>query len=181
MVCYCDRECLSWFLGFVDWEMERVARLGTGNFRNAARNLHRFVHREGKTLPITISTCKMYIKKSRKGAGEVQVNYPILRLTTWLEFLLGSAGSEFVLGGCNIREEEEYMRMFERFWDRFSSLEPFHEVYQKSREDRARTIPMALHGDEGRGLCGIPVLIETFQPLIPWMGEEVLNMLGLLG
>ena len=110
----------------------------------------------------------------------MNVHYPVIRLTDWMELLLGSCGGEFLLGGLEISEEEKYMDMFDRFWTRYTTVDPFHLVHGKSRDDQKRTIPVALHGDEGRGLCKLPVLIESFQLVIPWHGEHSLNSLGQL-
>ena len=42
------------------------------------------------------------------------------------------------------------------------------------------TIPLCFHGDEGRGLAKVAINIDSFQPVISWMGEHALNMLGSL-
>ncbi|CAE7465311.1 FAM186A, partial [Symbiodinium sp. KB8] len=102
-------------LGVIDPEMDQIGRLGAANYRNAARNLHKFVHREGKTLPIPISTAPLTIRK--KGGGCVDVNYPILRLTDWMEFILGKAGGQFLLAGYHVWETG-YEDVFSRFWER---------------------------------------------------------------
>ena len=155
-----------------------IARLGTGNYHNAARNLHKFVRKNGKTLPIPISSCNLPVKEKRTTREKV-VPYPYFKLSSWLEFLLGSCGSEFVLGGYDLHKDAmQYEAMFGRFWDRFRSADPLHPVYNKSSLDLTRCIPFCLHGDEGRGLCKIPVMIESFQPCMPWMGEDHLNTLG---
>ena len=156
--------------------MEQLARLGHGNYHNASRNLHNYVHREGKTLPIPISTAPLTIR--RKGGACIAVNYPILRITDWLKYILGQAGGQFLLAGYHVWDTG-YRDVFKRFWDRFASAEPGHAVYtQKSQEERSRTIPMCLHGDEGRGLAKVPVLIANFQCVVPYLGEDHLNTHG---
>ena len=157
--------------------MEELARLGAGGYHNAARNLHQWVHKTGKTLPVQVSACEVPVKTSAS-----PVSWPVLTLESWLRFLLQTAGAELVLGGCGVQECDDYEAMFLRFWERYRSFEPNHAVYigdtAKSTAELRRTIPFCVHGDEGRGLCKVPVQIESFQPVIPFLGEDELNMLG---
>ena len=108
------------------------------------------------------------------------MNYPILRLTDWMEFILGTAGGQFLLAGYHTWETG-FEGVFSRFWDRLRPSNETHDVYTiKTAEERARTIPMCIHGDEGRGLAKVPVLITNFQCVVPWLGEDHLNTHGLL-
>lgn len=70
---------------------------------------------------------------------------------------------------------DDYRAMFSRFWERFRPGHPGHPVYQKSVEQRSSTIPIAIHGDEGRGLAKVPVLVLAYQVMIPYSGENKLN------
>ena len=157
--------------------MEELARLSAGGYRNAARNLHKWVHKSGKTLPIQVSACEVPLKNSASA-----VSWPILTLENWLQFLLQTAGAELVLGGFGVQECDRYEAMFLRFWERYKTFQPGHAVYSgataKSTAELQRTIPFCIHGDEGRGLCKVPIQIESFQPVIPFLGENDLNMLG---
>ena len=139
------------------------------------------MHREGKTYDIPISTTRITIRKMKRGGGEIECNYPILRFTDWMESLLGKHGSEFLLGGYRIEDEAQYQDMFSRFWDGFCLADPLHPIHGRSPEEKSRTIPVAIHGDEGRGLAKVPVMIESVQPIVSWMGEDVVNSLGSLG
>ena len=163
----------------MDPDIEEIARLGSGNYHNAARGLHRYVHRTGKTLAVPISSCRLVVRRKKRGKRfEEEVNYPVIRLHDWLRFLLEESGAEFLLGGFRTCETEKYTEVFARFWHRFEPIDPEHVVYTKDEEQRAMTIPLAFHGDEGRGLAKTPVNVESYQPLIPWMGERSINMLG---
>ncbi|CAE7878231.1 FAM186A, partial [Symbiodinium necroappetens] len=161
----------------IDPDLDRIAVLGKGKFHNAARALHRFVHREGKTLPIPISTTPLTIRK--KGGGCMDVNYPILRLSDWMKFILGEAGGQFLLAGHHTWDTAGFSKVFERFWPNFRSADPSHDIYtRKSVNQRCYTIPLCLHGDEGRGLAKVPVMITNFQCVVPWMGEDHVNTHG---
>lgn len=65
--------------------------------------------------------------------------------------------------------------MLKEFWDHFSTLQPDHPVYQRNPDQRMRTIPVALHGDEGKGLGKTPVLVMSYQLVIPYTGGNCLN------
>ena len=159
--------------------MERMARLATGkDYHNAARKLHAFLHREGKTLPVQISSAKIPIRRLKKGGGETEVQYPILLLSSWVSYILGATGGQFLLGGWSVHDVEEYTSMFARFWARYYSFDKAHPVFtQKTADERKFTVPICIHGDEGRGVGKLPVMIESYQPVIPWSGENDLNLL----
>ena len=119
MVCYW-RGAIYHPVGVVDPDIECIARLGADRYHNAARNLHRFVHSNGKTLPVPVSTCSVVIRAKKKGKRfEKATNYPILKLKDWMQVLLGSCGSEFLLAGYQVFEKDKYTVVFSRFWDRF--------------------------------------------------------------
>ena len=109
------------------------------------------------------------------------MKFPYMRLSSCMKYCLENAG-EFVLGGYKASDISAYTAMFADFWKRYENVDGSHCVFaSKSLEERAYTIPFCLHGDEGRGLNKTPVMIESYQPLIPWMGENSLNCLGILG
>lgn len=85
---------------------------------------------------------------------------------------------KFFLGGFTpLRDEQEYGDMFATFWSNFQTIQPSHPIYsQKSDEERRRCIPYAWHGDEGRGLCKVPLLVLSYQVLIPFTGPDNLNL-----
>ena len=101
------------------------------------------------------------------------VKYPVILLTNWMKTILQKS-PRFLLGGHDIGGSA-YMGMLEEFWDNFRLVDDSHPIYQKDPSRRKRTIPIALHGDEGRGLSRAPVLILSYQVLIPFTGVESLN------
>ena len=165
----------------VDPELDEIARLGTGKgYSNSARNLHNFLHRKGKTLPVIISCVKLNIRRPKKGGGEFVTDYPLMYLSSWMKCILQSGG-EFLLGGWTTDQPDNYKRMLSRFWERYQVVNADHAIYsEKSVEQRAFTIPVAVHGDEGRGLAKLPVLVESYQPILPGCGEDKLNLVGRL-
>ncbi|CAE6947086.1 unnamed protein product, partial [Symbiodinium sp. CCMP2456] len=163
----------------VDPELDEIARLGTGKvYSNASRNLHNFLHRKGKTLPVAISSVKLIIRRPKKGGGEFVTDYPLIYLSSWMKYILQSGG-EFLLGGWTTDQPDNYKRMLSRFWQRYRVVNAVHPIYsEKSSEQWAFCIPVAVHGDEGRGLAKLPVLVESYQPILPGSGEDKLNLVG---
>ena len=52
------------------------------------------------------------------------------------------------------------------------------DLYNRQDWDHSMCIPIAYHGDEGRGKLKRPILILDFQPLISFKGMEYINSSG---
>jgi hypothetical protein len=164
-------------LGVVDPELEKLARYRrskTGKrSNNASRDFHRYVHRDEKVFPVKISKARFPIKKKipnksgRRISKQELVDYPFIALSSWMESILPSY-PHFFLGGHLLGQCDAYGDMLEDYWNKFRAIEPHHPIFQdKSVNDRRRAIPIAVHGDEGRGLNKVPVLICSYQVVIP--------------
>lgn len=164
-------------LGVVDPELEKLARYRrskTGKrSNNASRDFHRYVHRDEKVFPVKISKARFLIKKKipnksgRRISKQELVDYPFIALSSWMESILPSY-PHFFLGGHLLGQCDAYGDMLEDYWNKFRAIEPHHPIFQdKSVNDRRRAIPIAVHGDEGRGLNKVPVLICSYQVVIP--------------
>ena len=80
-----------------------------------------------------------------------------------------------VLGGHKLSGGEPAFRgMFARFWDRFRKGRPDLDLYSQPF-DRSLCVPIALHGDEGRGKLKRPIMVLSLQPVISWRGEAFTN------
>lgn len=101
--------------------------------------------------------------------------HAIIRFSDWFAKIMETHPS-FFLGGYDLHTQcKSYEDMFSYFWDNFEGVQATHPVYmEKTREERARCVPIALHGDEGRGLNKVPVLIVSFQVVIPSSGADQL-------
>ena len=141
---------------------------------NASRNLHRLIKVKGKTLNIDVTPVSTVVKArayARRKKLEVRP-WPVLRLRTWMEATLGHTHYRgfFLLGGHKLESLCEAEQIFERFWARHQWIDPSIRPSQPKR-----TIPLYIHGDEGRGQCKKPVLVISFQPVISWAGENTVN------
>lgn len=108
----------------------------------------------------------------RRGRSLLNTRY----FPSWMTELLTSY-PKFFLGGFSPVDdgEESYLAMFGRFWDRYRAEQPQHPIFEKSIDHQRATIPFALHGDEGRGLAKVPLMVLAFQVIIPFSVENNLN------
>ena len=75
----------------------------------------------------------------------------------------------FFFGGYTLDEPLEIQRMLRDFWTKYKAYDGL-EV-----ENPAGTLPVYIHGDEGRGQGKRPLLVVSFQPVISWAGEQHMN------
>lgn len=164
-------------------KLARYSRSKTGRAgKNAARDFHRYIHRDGKAFGVAVSEFEIPIRRKirttqgKRRRREITVKHPIILLSRWMQAILSSYPKFFLGGHCPESDGvDDYRAMFSRFWERFRPGHPDHPVYQKSVEQRSSTIPIAIHGDEGRGLAKVPVLVLAYQVMIPYSGENKLN------
>ncbi|CAK9010590.1 unnamed protein product [Durusdinium trenchii] len=94
--------------------------------------------------------------------------------SSWLVTIM-NLFPRYFLGGYGPGEIDKYRRMFESFWSNYRNVDGQHEVYQKPSCDLGHCIPLALHGDEGRGLAKTPLMVLSIQTIIPSTGENDLS------
>lgn len=129
-----------------------------------------------KTLPVEVSTVKLRVLEHRPKMKEVVRNFPMIGLKAWAEYLLREA-PEFVLGGNSL--DTDYQKTYCTFWETYSKLDGGHPVFADfPRSSWGNLVPYCLHGDEGRGKAKRPVLVTSYQMLIPKGGLETTNMHG---
>lgn len=68
------------------------------------------------------------------------------------------------MGGHTLDSWNEAQKMLETFWNRYSNIDPNVPAIPSC------TMPMYLHGDEGRGLGKRPLLVISYQPVMGWTG-----------
>lgn len=169
----------------VDPELEKLGRYRKSasgkSGRNAARDFHRYIHRDGKCFPVQISHVLLPIRmKKPNKAGrrinvEEHVNFPIITLSDWMASIMKTAPQFFLAGHC-LSQVHKYGPMFQRFWDGYQQDCPGHPIFSKPRSERKCCIPICLHGDEGRGLSKTPLMVLSYQVVIPHNGENSLNI-----
>lgn len=172
--------------GVIDPEVENLARYRksqTGRERcsNAARDFNRWVHRDGRIFPVPIKKLKVRVRvRQRNQKGKVRIfdkkmGYPVIFLSDWFEKVM-ELHPKFFLGGFDLdNDQTKWKAMFSDFWRWFEDVDPSHPIHQKPMEEKAYSIPIALHGDEGRGLAKTPLMVWSFQVIIPSTGPNNLN------
>ncbi|CAK9059514.1 Uncharacterized protein SCF082_LOCUS31516 [Durusdinium trenchii] len=172
-------------LGVVDPDLEPLARYGrsktgkSGN--NASRDFHRFIHRSAKVFAVQISTTNLLIKvkkpnkSGRRIKKEETVDFPIILLSSWMQSILPTC-PQFFLGGLALEDRSLYHDMLQSYWEGFLSNYPDHLIKNKPVAFKRNCIPIAVHGDEGRTLGKTPLLVISYQVVIPHNGPNELNI-----
>ena len=73
----------------------------------------------------------------------------------------------FSLAGKTLDEWADAQNMLKEFWSRYGKIDQTMVPSNPSQ-----TIPVYLHGDEGRGLGKRPLLVISFQPVMSWVGAN---------
>ena len=166
-----ETNCLDW--GVYDRGIEELAASACHDKhgRNRSRNLYSYIHKRKRTLPIQINAVDIPVR-IRRPVKVVNKSWPVLHLSSWLKATMEDPkyGGFFFLGGKTLDNMDEVRRMFSTFWTRYDKTHPGSMPALPET-----TIPILIHGDEGRSLCKRPVMIVSFQCIIPWCGENIKN------
>ena len=127
-----------------------VSKLGKSN---RERDAHVLFNKLGLAMNVTISMTPL-----------LKTKWPVIKPRRWLEQCAGSLGK--LSGG--VEDIEHIEILLSEFWLRYADHFPNHEVFQCSDSERslARTFPMFIHGDEGRGKKRSAVMILNIQPVL---------------
>ena len=127
------------------------------------RNLHKTIKTFEKVLPVEISYVPTTLRLSRKRPTPVSVQHPVLHLSSWAEVSFNRGGHYF-MQGKTLDNADDFSRDLVDFWVNFSAT---HTDFQVARDQWHNTIPICLHGDEGRGRMKRPVMVMSAQCLLP--------------
>lgn len=163
-------------LGIVDHMLGLMARCA-GSKGNECESLHKLIHNNGKALPVTVGTVDTRVLVLTGKPRVETVGWPVLFLSAWAQQLF-STGGKVLLGGHTLDNPRRFRKMFTTFWDRFQHVRPDLDIYRRTDRDMGMCIPIALHGDEGRGKLRRPVMILSFQPIISHKGPHFINSSG---
>lgn len=143
-----------------------MGRHQSSKSRNFSRALHTLIHKKDKTLPVQLSSVLTKVKVSRR-RKILMKPWPVIHLSSWLECCFGGRNYQgfFFLGGNRLVDLDVAQNMFSCFWQRYSKIDP-----TAAPAHPAQTIPIYLHGDEGRSLGKRPLLVISFQPVMGWLG-----------
>jgi len=99
------------------------------------------------------------------------VSWPVLSLTSWIKAAFEDPykGVHF-LGGKQVGTDSAD-RILEEFWDRYCKADLAIPMPQHP----PKTVPIYIHGDEGRGLVKKPLMVISYQPVFSWRGPDSTN------
>ncbi|CAE7298459.1 unnamed protein product, partial [Symbiodinium sp. CCMP2456] len=160
----------------VDHMLGLMARCA-GSKGNECESLHKLIHNNGKALPVTVGTVDTRVLVLTGKPRVETVGWPVLFLSAWAQQLF-STGGKVLLGGHTLDNPRRFRKMFTTFWDRFQHVRPDLDIYRRTDRDMGMCIPIALHGDEGRGKLRRPVMVLSFQPIISHKGPHFINSSG---
>ena len=143
------------------------------------RNLHRLIQREGLSVAVEISFVNTVVRKRRPLVKKVDVCYPVIYPSSWMKFLLQNH-SYLILGGLELEKLQEWQAMLTEFWT-LHKLYDHDGAHVMSGRDAAPahlTVPLYIHGDDGRGKYKLPIMVEAIQPCISFRGDSYKNSSG---
>ena len=146
---------------------------------NVCRNLHRPLTHKEFTLRVHISWCNIDIRHATKRRDLNNVPWPVIRLSSWVQYILEIQGGQLLLAGHSTTQPDLWEPVLEQFWNLYQGVDPGHIVYQLGL-NRRRTLPFMVHGDEGRGRMKQPLLVVAFQGALSHLGMDRLNQSGWL-
>lgn len=116
-----------------------------------------------------VSSVNVKVKVARKRKVIIKP-WPVIHLSSWMKECFGNRKYEgfFFLGGRRLEDWNSAQELFKTFWDRYSKIDP-----DAVPKHPSQTVPVYLHGDEGRGLGKRPLLVISFQPVMGWLGDCV--------
>ena len=155
--------------------INKIASAGRSQ-TNACRNLHSLIHRAGITLPLRIHTVEIPVRRKKPKLRKQWVHYPVILPRTWVKYLL-EHHSRLLLGGCTMTEVSSWKGELKKFWDLYLKGDKSHPL-NDGGPPREQTIPLYIHGDEGRGKRFSPMMVECIQPAISFRGPNFKNSSG---
>ena len=169
---FCDRwnpTCSSWGKFDLLWKLSRAGL----DKRNACRNLHRLIDRKDILFPVPIDAVKITVAIRKPYYKSTQLWWPILRISDWVPCLVKHS-PQAILAGHRLEDVLGWQRAFQDFWKEYKLVNPTHCFYTDGL-DAKFSVLFSVHGDEGRGYCRRPYLVESWQPVLGWKGKGATN------
>ena len=118
------------------------------------RDTQRLFKGFGCTLPVPVSRLEF---TGTTGSCKL----PFLKVSDYLSYLLRRY-PELLLGGY--KRGVEARELLKNFWQGYRDFHPEHLAFTKfTPEELCRVIPVAIHGDKGRGYLKLPIFCFSFE------------------
>ena len=124
--------------------------------------------RDCRRLLVTKYRLSLPIERSVLETGNPSVNLPILKMTSWLSFMLQN-NCWHVLCGLVKPNKVREADILSNFWTKYRKVCPQHDVFKMAAAGSLqleRTAPIVLHGDEGRGRKHTAYLVVSFRGIL---------------
>ena len=108
------------------------------------------------------------------GSVEREVPWPAILLSDWLKTIFERTDGSVLLQHPAINVDE-WTQELALFWSRYKAVDPGHPVMRLPAQELAYCVPLAYHGDEGRGRQKRPVLVTSMQPLLARKGHSFMS------
>ena len=154
------------------WKLSRAGLSKT----NACRNLHSLIDRNNVLYPVPIDCGLIRVAFRKPQFRTEQVYWPFLRMHEWVRCLLRES-PHMILAGHKLSDTGGWQGVFSEFWNTYRLINPGHTIFRDQLPTEC-CIPYFLHGDEGRGYCRRPFMVESFQPVISHKGLGYTNESG---
>ncbi|CAE7276692.1 unnamed protein product [Symbiodinium sp. CCMP2592] len=139
------------------------------------------------TIPVELSFVEIPVRKRRPLVKKINVWYPVIYPSAWAAFLLKEY-SFLVLGGVDLQEMQQWQQLLSDFWSEHKLYDPGHDMHAPMGPPPTHTVPIYIHGDEGRGKYKLPIMVEghtyctrflfTVLPAELYWGDSTLNKLN---
>lgn len=131
---------------------------------NWSRNLHKLIYKFNMTLPVQFEHVDLPVVWNNQ---HVIFPWPTLPFSSWLTAIFKRSHGEPILAGTKLKDDKVWKNTFNGFWNKFKEARgDGHQVFQDHLNDLEYCVPVAIHGDEGRGKLKRAVLASSIQPLI---------------
>ena len=133
----------------------KVARCSESN---AERDTHR----------VLVKQCKLGLPIPLRRLGRGELDYTVLRLRDWFQWLVNS-NCIHTLTGLTAPDHTRERCILKEFWSRYRSSNGDHPVFRLAAQGRLKlesTVPLLYHGDEGRGRRRMPFLVTSWFSMI---------------
>lgn len=132
--------------------------------------MHKVMGKIGGYLPVDIKFEKVPVRTITKSrVGETMMDIATLPLSSWFKASI-NLGGHFFFGGKSLDHIEGFMEILDKWWRNYRMLDPDHPCFCRDGQDVEEQfkfwIPIALHGDEGRGRYKRPIMICSYQPVL---------------
>ena len=168
----CPKECFNRGGGGKCDLLWKMSRAGMSK-RNACRNLHTLIDKNNVLFKVRIDVTQIMVAIRKPSYRTKLVWWPIIHMQDWVQSLIRES-PQVLLGGYSLEQKAGWQAQLVEFWSLYRNVNPNHCLYTDSF-DHKFCIPYFLHGDEGRGYCRRPYMVESFQPVLGWKGTGSTN------